>query len=101
MPLDPDLLLALRSVLDPELGIDVVSLGLVYEATRAGDQANVVMTMTTPACPLGESIVADARTALESMVPGVKHADVALVFEPAWTPERMSPEARLILSGVD
>jgi metal-sulfur cluster biosynthetic enzyme len=94
MQLDPDILLALRAVIDPELGIDVVSLGLVYEAVRSGPHAQVQMTMTTPACPLGESIVADAIQAIESMVPGVERADVSLVFEPPWSPERMSPEAR-------
>jgi metal-sulfur cluster biosynthetic enzyme len=90
---DADILRALRVVIDPELGVDIVSLGLVYEATREGDTAHVVMTMTAPACPLGESIVADARSALE-MLGGVRHADVQLVFDPPWTRERMSPEAR-------
>lgn len=91
---DLDILRALRVVIDPELGVDVVSLGLVYETSRQGDRARVVMTMTSPACPLGEMIVADARTAVETMVPGVHHADIELVFEPPWSPERMSPEAR-------
>lgn len=92
--MDPDVLRALRVVIDPELGIDVVSLGLVYAAERDGERARVVMTMTTPACPLGEVIVEDARAAVEAMVPGVRHVAVELVFEPPWTPKRMSPEAR-------
>lgn len=92
--MDLDVLRALRVVIDPELGIDVVSLGLVYAATREGDRARVVMTMTTPACPLGESLTRDAREAVETLVPGVRHAEVELVFEPPWSPERMSPEAR-------
>jgi metal-sulfur cluster biosynthetic enzyme len=91
--MDPLLLAALRSVLDPELGIDIVSLGLVYGAERERDRALVQLTMTSPTCPLGESIVAEARAALES-VPGVNVAEVDLVFEPRWTPERLSPEAR-------
>lgn len=94
LEMDPDVVRALRVVLDPELGIDVVSLGLVYAATREGARARVVMTMTTPACPLGESITRDAREAVETMVSGVRHCDVELVFEPPWTPDRMSPEAR-------
>lgn len=98
-PTDLDVLRALRVVIDPELGIDVVSLGLVYETSREGDRARVVMTMTSPACPLGEMIVEDARTAVETMVPGVRHADIELVFEPPWSPERMSPEARLQLGA--
>jgi metal-sulfur cluster biosynthetic enzyme len=92
--MDPDVLRALRAVVDPELGIDVVSLGLVYAAERDGERARVVMTMTSPACPLGEVLVEDARAAVEAMVPGVRHVTVELVFEPPWTPERMSPEAR-------
>lgn len=94
MQQDPELLRALRVVIDPELGIDVVSLGLVYEARREGDRAHVVMTMTTPACPLGEVILEDARQAIEAMVPGVRHAELELVFEPPWSRELMSPEAR-------
>lgn len=97
--MDLEVLRALRAVLDPELGVDVVSLGLVYETSREGERARVVMTMTSPACPLGEVIVEDARTAVESMVPGVRHADIELVFEPPWTPDRMSPEARRQLGG--
>jgi len=97
--MDPDLLRALRVVIDPELGVDVVSLGLVYAAEREGDHAHVVMTMTTPACPLGEVIVEDARTALQTMVAGVRHADIQLVFDPPWTPERMSDEARAQLGA--
>lgn len=97
--MDLEIVRALRAVIDPEVGIDVVSLGLVYEATREGDRARVVMTMTTPACPLGEVIVDDARTAVESLVPGIRHADIELVFDPPWTPERMSPEARAQLGG--
>ncbi len=99
IPVELEVLRALRAVLDPELGIDVVSLGLVYETSREGDRARVVMTMTSPACPLGEVLVEDARTAIESMVQGVRHVDVELVFEPPWTPDRMSPEARRQLSG--
>lgn len=92
--MDPDVLRALRAVVDPEIGIDVVSLGLVYAAERDGERARVVMTMTSPACPLGEVLVEDARAAVEAMVPGVRHVTVELVFDPPWTPERMSPEAR-------
>ncbi len=92
--MDPEILRALRVVIDPELGLDIVSLGLVYAATRDGGTAHVTMTMTSPACPLSEQLVEDARTAVESMVAGVEEAQVELVFEPRWTPERMSPEAR-------
>ncbi|GMU63403.1 MAG: SUF system Fe-S cluster assembly protein [Myxococcaceae bacterium] len=92
--MDEELLQALRTVIDPELGIDVVSLGLVYGARREGDVAKVALTMTTPACPLGEAIAADAREALLLRVPELREAEVELVFEPPWTRDRMSAEAR-------
>lgn len=98
--MDPLLLAALRSVIDPELGIDIVALGLVYGAERAGDRALVKLTMTTPTCPLGETITQDARAALVS-VPGVNVAEIELVFEPRWTPERLTPEARAQLGYPD
>ncbi|MFZ5443096.1 MAG: metal-sulfur cluster assembly factor [Myxococcota bacterium] len=95
---DPDVMRALAVVIDPELGIDIVSLGLVYEATREAGRVHVKMTMTSPACPLGESIVADAKSAIEALVPGARDIDVELVTEPRWTPELMSDDARAQLS---
>ncbi|MBK7859763.1 MAG: metal-sulfur cluster assembly factor [Archangiaceae bacterium] len=92
-PRDPELLAALEQVIDPELGLDVVALGLVYRAERIGPHARVVMTMTSPACPLHESIIEDARASLAA-VPGIERVDVELVFEPPWAPERMSAEAK-------
>lgn len=92
--MNPELLLALRSVIDPELGLDVVSLGLVYAATRTAERAQLVMTLTSAACPLGELIGEDARTAIISRVAGVKDVAIEWVFEPRWSPERMSPEAK-------
>jgi metal-sulfur cluster biosynthetic enzyme len=84
---------ALQSVIDPELGIDIVSLGLVYGLSFEGDIARVELTMTTPSCPLGEHLRVEAQRAL-SAVPGVGRADVRLVWEPPWSPARMSKEAR-------
>jgi metal-sulfur cluster biosynthetic enzyme len=88
---------ALRGVIDPELGLDVVALGLVYGIdVSAEGEVEVKLTMTTPACPLGEEIVLDAERRLRA-VPGVRSAHVELVWEPAWTPERMSADARRAL----
>jgi metal-sulfur cluster biosynthetic enzyme len=87
---------ALRAVLDPELGLDVVSLGLVYEVAVADDGVRVAMTMTTPACPLGEELVRDAAERLQAVV-GDLPVTVELVWSPPWTPERMSAEARAAL----
>lgn len=84
---------ALREVIDPELGLDVVSLGLVYGAEVEGPAVRVRLTMTTPACPLGEQIVADAEARLGE-VPGISDVQVSLVWEPPWSPDRMSAEAK-------
>lgn len=92
--MDQEILSALRAVIDPELGLDVVSLGLVYEAERLGETARVKMTMTSPACPLGAMLTDDAKRMIAAKVAGVRQVEVQLVFEPRWTPERMSDEAR-------
>jgi metal-sulfur cluster biosynthetic enzyme len=84
---------ALRDVIDPEVGLNIVDLGLVYEITRSGDDVTVTMTMTTPACPLGEQIVRDAQARLAT-IDGLGAVSVDLVWEPAWTPDRMSATAK-------
>ena len=84
---------ALHEVYDPELGLDVVNLGLVYDVKVEGEKVAVTMTLTTQGCPLHDSIVRGAEARLRR-VPGVKEAQVSLVWEPAWTPDRLSPEAR-------
>jgi metal-sulfur cluster biosynthetic enzyme len=88
---------ALREVIDPEIGLDVVELGLVYgvELDPHG-QVRVRLTMTTPACPLGEHIAADAEARVAS-VEGVSRVDVELVWDPPWTPERLSASAKATL----
>ncbi len=87
---------ALRQVIDPELGLDVVELGLVYRVDIDGAIVSVDLTMTTPACPLGEHIVRDAEERLRA-IEGVSRALVRLVWDPPWGPERMSPAARAAL----
>lgn len=91
-------LAALADVIDPELGLGIVELGLVYDVDvdPGRGEVRVRMTMTSPACPLGEQIVDDAEARLRE-VDGVEQADVTLVWEPRWTPERMSDEAREML----
>jgi metal-sulfur cluster biosynthetic enzyme len=91
----PDRVLdALRHVIDPELGIDVVDLGLVYDVEAHDGDVSVQMTMTTPACPLGESLTREAEAAIRRMVPGVRSVRVALVWDPAWNPSMMSGAAK-------
>jgi metal-sulfur cluster biosynthetic enzyme len=85
---------ALRGVDDPEVGMNVVDLGLVYGVDVHGRDVAVRLTMTSPACPLGEAIVERAREAIRAAVPEAAGVDVVLVWEPPWTPDRMSEAAR-------
>ena len=84
---------ALKSVIDWEIGVDVVSLGLIYDVQIKGDEyVKVVMTLTAPGCPLQASIMEQVRAAVKSL--GVKEVEVELTFDPPWSPERMDPEIR-------
>ena len=94
--LEADVRRALHGVIDPELGIDIVDLGLVYAIAMVGTSVRVDLTMTTAACPLGEHIALDAKTRLESL-PGVSDVEVRLVWDPPWDPSRMAPTARAAL----
>src|SRR5436305_13669172 len=87
------ILRALRTVKDPELGVNVVDLGLVYTVQSHDDQIDVEMTLTTPACPAGPEILRNAVAALEKL-DGVSKANVKLVMSPPWSPDRMSDAAR-------
>ena len=87
---------ALSTVEDPELGLDIVSLGLVYAVERDGDHVRVVHTLTSMGCPLGPMIERDIDDALAA-VEGIASVDVDLVFDPPWTPEKMSDDAKFLL----
>ena len=84
---------ALKKVKDPELNLDLVTLGLVYDIQV--EQANVkaIISLTTPMCPVADQIVDEARLAI-AKVDGVENAEVELTFDPPWTPERISPLIR-------
>ena len=84
---------ALRTVVDPELHVNVVDLGLVYTIQSREDEVDVEMTLTTPACPAGPEILKNAVDALER-IEGVTKANVKLVMSPPWSPDRMSDAAR-------
>lgn len=84
---------ALHHVIDPELGLDIVGLGLVYGIDVDGSDVQVRLTMTTPSCPLGEHIAEEIVDRLRG-TPGIESASVALVWEPPWTPELMSPSTK-------
>ena len=87
----------LRTVFDPEIPVDVYSLGLIYrkEFTEERD-LQVDMTLTAPSCPAADFLVEDARLKLET-IPGVKSVEINIVFEPEWTQDMMSEEAKLEL----
>ena len=99
MATDADIRDALRTVIDPELGVNIVDLGLVYRIDVEGPRVRVEMTMTSPACPLGDYLKGLVEAAVTGAVPGVQHAEVALVWEPAWDPDMMSDQARRQLDG--
>lgn len=90
---------ALRLVVDPELGINVVDLGLVYRVDVSDGHVKVVMTMTSPACPLGALLTEQAEATIWQNVPDVTSVTVDLTWEPPWSPERMSDAARERLGG--
>lgn len=87
---------ALANVVDPELGLDAVSLGLIYRVEVHGGEVLVDMTMTSPGCPVAEQLLFEANNQVLK-VPGVERASVNLVWDPPWTPERMSEEAKMTL----
>lgn len=89
----------LRQVIDPEVGINIVDLGLVYgvEIDENVGEIRLRLTMTSPACPLGEQIAEEAASMVENEVAGVRRATWELVWEPFWTPARMSEVARTAL----
>jgi len=84
---------ALKGVKDPELGLDLVVLGLIYDIDIDEADVKATISLTSPMCPVAGQIVEDVRQAIES-VEGVERADVELTFDPPWTPERMSPLVR-------
>lgn len=84
---------ALKKVKDPELNLDLVVLGLIYDIEVEGSNVDVIMSLTSPMCPVAGQIVEDAKNAVLG-VEGVEEADVQLTFDPPWTPERISPLIR-------
>jgi metal-sulfur cluster biosynthetic enzyme len=90
---DAALLDVLREVVDPELMINIVDLGLVYDIEQVDNKVIVQMTLTSPACPAGPQIIQQAKMALEKLA-DVSEAEIKLVMSPPWTPDRMTDEAR-------
>jgi metal-sulfur cluster biosynthetic enzyme len=84
---------ALREVIDPELGCNIVDLGLLYAITLDGTTVTVQMTLTTPGCPMQESLAWGVQSALLKL-DGVEEVEVELVWDPPWSPDRMTAEGR-------
>jgi metal-sulfur cluster biosynthetic enzyme len=87
---------ALQTVYDPELGLDIVSLGLVYDIQIRQDTVYILMTLTTPGCPMHDAIGVGAEWALKQL-PGINHVEIELTWNPPWDPSRMSKAARVAL----
>lgn len=88
---------ALRAVKDPELGLNIIDIGLVYDVTVSDAGAvHVRMTLTSPGCPAGTEIMDDVRRTLDDLI-GVTSVEVELVWDPYWTPDKMDPRVRAFL----
>ena len=94
-----DVRTVLRRVKDPELNLNIVDLGLVYEIEVTDEKdVHVEMTLTSPGCPSGPEIMSEAQRVIEGME-GVGRVDIELVWTPYWTPEKMDPRLRAFLGG--
>jgi len=88
-----DILNVLKQVIDPELNLNVIDLGFIYDIEIKNDIVKVKMTLTNPQCPMSNFIVEEVKNAVKKL-DGVKNVDVELVFDPPWTPERLSKTAK-------
>lgn len=87
---------ALRGVKDPELNLNIVDLGLVYDVDPGEGDVRITMTLTSPGCPAGPQIIHDIYEHVKPL-PGVKDVDVDLVWEPYWSPEKIEPKIRAMM----
>jgi metal-sulfur cluster biosynthetic enzyme len=87
---------ALRQVEDPELGMDIVDLGLLYDAEIDGSKVKVIHSLTSMGCPAGPMIQDDIRSVVSSL-PDVEDVEIELTWDPPWTPDKMSEDAKFIL----
>lgn len=94
--LEDDVRAVLSNVIDPELGIDIISLGLVYRIDIDGSRVGILMTLTVPGCPMSASIKSDVESMLRSLT-WIKEVHVELTFDPPWTPDRLNAQARVLL----
>jgi metal-sulfur cluster biosynthetic enzyme len=91
-----DVIEALRQVEDPELGMDIVELGLLYDVEIENSNVKVIHTLTSMGCPVGPMIQEDVHRIVREM-PGVENVEIELTWDPPWTPDKMSEDAKFIL----
>jgi metal-sulfur cluster biosynthetic enzyme len=96
MPTTEEVTEALTNVIDPELGLDFVELGLVYDIEIEGGDVAITFTLTSPGCPIGPQ-VSDQMREFVGEIEGVESVEPRMVFSPPWTPERMSEDAKFAL----
>ena len=96
MPTEEEVLEALRQVEDPELGMDIVELGLLYDVEVEGPKVKVIHTLTSMGCPVGPMIQENIDQIARAM-PEVEDVEVELTWDPPWSPEKMSDDAKFIL----
>jgi metal-sulfur cluster biosynthetic enzyme len=102
LPSEHEIMQALKAVYDPELGISIVDLGLVYGVNTIDSENKVIvdMTLTTPACPLGPLIKTQAHAVLTTTFPSIKNVDMNLVWSPRWDPRTMASEEAKVELGI-
>jgi metal-sulfur cluster biosynthetic enzyme len=96
VPTKEEVFEALRAVEDPELGMDIVELGLLYDVEVEGPKVRVIHTLTSMGCPVGPMIQENVDQIVRAM-PDVEDVDVELTWDPPWSPEKMSDDAKFIL----
>ena len=94
MASEQEILQALRGVNDPEVGVNIVDLGLVYSTEVVGDKVRILMTMTTPACPMHSYLTEEVRNAILSQHEEVEDVNVELVWDPRWSPQMISEKGK-------
>ena len=97
MPTKDEVVEALRGVEDPELGMDIVELGLLYDVEVEGPKVKVIHSLTSMGCPAGPMIQEDMHAVVAAMSPDVEEVEIELTWDPPWTPDRMSDDAKFIL----
>ena len=97
MPTKDEVVEALRRVEDPELGMDIVELGLLYDVEVEGPKVKVIHSLTSMGCPAGQMIQEDIHAVVAAMSPDVEDVEIELTWDPPWTPDRMSEDAKFLL----